>query len=134
MAQLLLHILVDPDTCIDRPGPDGARAQLAGIVLYPGPPRCEDVRRWKPDIGCLVQDLPCHVLQQSLTFAFITLKIYGLHFLVVFAIRPLRWIPDLPGDEALADGRRRVGVSIVHHVIPAYWSWLSSPRDTRRIP
>src|SRR5262245_35197386 len=65
-AHLLLHRLVDPDSRVDRARPDGARAQLAIVVLHPGPPGREDIGGWQPDVRRLVEHLDGHLAEHLL--------------------------------------------------------------------
>src|SRR5581483_9168061 len=82
VAHLLLEVLVDPDAGVDRAGAHGARAQLAVVVLHPGPPRRIDVRRRHPDVGRLVEDLARHLLEHGLALALVALGVDLVHLLV----------------------------------------------------
>src|SRR5918994_2072660 len=116
IAQLLLQLLVDPHTGVDRAGTHRARAQLASVVLHPRPPRRVDVGRRQPDVRCEVEDLDGHLAQHLDAFLLVLGTIDLVHLRVVLRIGPARRIPLLASGEALADCRGRVGVAVVHHV------------------
>ena len=74
------------------------------------------MRRRQPDIGCLLHDVARQQLDKQLPLALIALQIDRVHAFVVFGVGVLRRVPDLLGDETLADAGGRIGVAIEHHV------------------
>src|SRR5215831_4716884 len=116
VTHLLLKVLVDPNARVDGAGADSPGAQLAVVVFHPRPPRRVKVWRGQPNVGRLVDDLARHLLEHGLTLRFVALGIDVVHLLIERRIGPTRRVPLLPGGEALADGRCRVGMAVGHEV------------------
>src|SRR6476620_11404285 len=97
MAHLFLQILIDPDAGVDRSRADGTGAQLAGVILHPGPPGREDVGRRQPDIGRLVDDIAGDLADHLDALFLVRRAVHLVDFGVQLRIGPLRRVPDFLG-------------------------------------